>query len=471
MKNDAPPRAFISYAWTDADHQQWVIDLATRLKGEGIDVVLDVWNLTAGQDKYHYMERMVADPEIGYVLMICNARYAKKANAREGGVGDETTIITPEVYSNAANTKFIPVLSERDAEGKAILPSYLTSRIYVDLSSDQVYEDGYEMLLRKLHGEPEFPEPPLGKKPAYLQDGATIGSTTRPKLKRAITALEQGKPSARAAAGDHFEAVAEAIANLRIEGQDRPLDDLILEAIRTNKHLRDETLDLVEVLVGAAPRETAEHLLLEFFERLLGACHSQSGSATEAAFEAVRFMTMELFLHVVTVLLNGDHLEILTTLLEDDYVYREFGNRKVEKFGAFYFSLDTIDRRRKQRLGVNRTSLVADLIKERADRKKSSFERLQEVDLLLYLRSQFTHGYGWYPKTLVYLSSYVQPFDIFVAEGSKRRFARLSAVLDVRDTEELRKKYESLDPSVRSLRFHDTHAPISITRLMNLQSK
>lgn len=55
------PRAFLSYAWDDRDHQQWVVKLAERLQGEsGVRVIFDAWHLKPGDDKLHFMEQGVA---------------------------------------------------------------------------------------------------------------------------------------------------------------------------------------------------------------------------------------------------------------------------------------------------------------------------------------------------------------------------------------------------------------------------
>ena len=61
--SDLPtPKVFVSYAWTDEEHQKWVLGFAERLVGDGVDVVLDAWDFKEGHDKYAFMERMVSDP-------------------------------------------------------------------------------------------------------------------------------------------------------------------------------------------------------------------------------------------------------------------------------------------------------------------------------------------------------------------------------------------------------------------------
>lgn len=160
MQEDRIPKVFISYSWS-SDAQ--VLSLAQRLIAHGVDVVLDKWDLKEGQDKYAFMERCVNDPEITKVLIVCDKQYADKANNRTGGVGDETVIISSEIYGNIKQEKFIPIITERDENGVAYVPTYIKTRIYIDLSDDSKYEEEYEKLLRNIYENRFFENRLLGK--------------------------------------------------------------------------------------------------------------------------------------------------------------------------------------------------------------------------------------------------------------------------------------------------------------------
>lgn len=161
---DRTPKIFISYSW---DSKATTRELAEALLRDSVDVVLDIWDLNPGQDKYSFMEQCVTNHEIDRVLIICDKSYAEKANSRTGGVGDETMIISPEVYGRAQQEKFIPVIVELDENKKPFLPVYLKSRIYIDLSGEH-YEDEYEKLLRTLYEQPESRKPARGTPPEIL---------------------------------------------------------------------------------------------------------------------------------------------------------------------------------------------------------------------------------------------------------------------------------------------------------------
>jgi hypothetical protein len=156
------PRALISYSWEGSEHKEWVMQLATRLQGDGIEVAFDQWHLHPGQEKQHFMEQAVSHSQ--FVIVICTENYATRANNREGGVGYESLIITAEMADHILTRKFIPVL--RSGSFKTSLPIYIKGRMGVNLSGTPYDEDQYEQLIRVLHGEPIQP-PPIGKKPDF----------------------------------------------------------------------------------------------------------------------------------------------------------------------------------------------------------------------------------------------------------------------------------------------------------------
>ena len=126
------PKVFISYSWSSPQHEEWVLNLAKELCDNGVDTILDKWNLKEGHDAHSFMEKMVNDPDIKKVLIISDKIYTEKANKRVGGAGTEAQIISSELYNNVAQEKFVAVVTEKDDNGKAFLPTYYSSRIYID---------------------------------------------------------------------------------------------------------------------------------------------------------------------------------------------------------------------------------------------------------------------------------------------------------------------------------------------------
>lgn len=133
------PKLFISYSWSSPEHEQWVLKLATELRENGIDVILDKWDLKEGQDADAFMEKMVTDETVEKVAIICDKVYAEKADKRKGGAGTEAQIISRKIYEETDQNKFVAVLVERDDDGKPYLPAYYQSRIYIDLSDNNLF--------------------------------------------------------------------------------------------------------------------------------------------------------------------------------------------------------------------------------------------------------------------------------------------------------------------------------------------
>ena len=90
-------RVFISYSHDSEAHKSWVLDLATYLRENGIDALLDQWELELGDDLPSFMESGIRDTD--RVLIISSDNYIQKANDGSGGVGYEKTIASAEMLS------------------------------------------------------------------------------------------------------------------------------------------------------------------------------------------------------------------------------------------------------------------------------------------------------------------------------------------------------------------------------------
>lgn len=158
------PKVFLSYSHDSADHKDWVLNLSTRLVANGVDVVLDQWDLTLGGDMPSFMEK--CGPDVQRVIAICTARYTEKANAGRGGVGYEKMILTADLMRDITSEKIIPVVRNN---ADAALPTFLSTKLYIDFGEDALFEGKYTELLHDIHGEPIRPRPPLGRNPFNKQ--------------------------------------------------------------------------------------------------------------------------------------------------------------------------------------------------------------------------------------------------------------------------------------------------------------
>ena len=76
------PKVFISYAWGTKEYEEKVLAFASQLVRDSVDVVIDKWNMKAGNDTYAFMERCVTDPTITKVLILLNPVYHDPGKAR-----------------------------------------------------------------------------------------------------------------------------------------------------------------------------------------------------------------------------------------------------------------------------------------------------------------------------------------------------------------------------------------------------
>jgi hypothetical protein len=154
------PRVFISYSHDNEKHKNWVLQLATRLRSNGIDVILDRWNLKLGSDIAQFMEKGLS--KLDRVICICTNHYVVRANNGIRGVGYEKRIIVAEYLADQNNNYVIPLLRDNES---GTTPTCLAGLNYIDFRDNNLYESKYEELLRDLLDEPVLPIPPIGKNP------------------------------------------------------------------------------------------------------------------------------------------------------------------------------------------------------------------------------------------------------------------------------------------------------------------
>lgn len=216
-----PPKVFISYSWSSKEHEEKVLDLAQSLLANGIEVVLDKWELPEGEDKYKFMERSVNDSSIDKVIIISDKKYAEKADNREGGVGTETQIISPKLYEQfnveEQKSRFVALTFENDENGNPYLPTYYKNRIYIDFRSEELRSGNFEQLIRWIFNKPLYVKPELGKPPFYITSEYQISLNTQAKLKAYNDALHSNIKNAKGALTDYLETFSTNLSSFKME--------------------------------------------------------------------------------------------------------------------------------------------------------------------------------------------------------------------------------------------------------------
>jgi hypothetical protein len=190
MEPSKPPRVFISYSWESEDHKSWVRYLGERLYKAGIEARLDQWFVQPGESFTAFMEQEVAAAD--FVLVVCTPSYARKSNNRQGGVGYEQQIVSGQLMSGTARSKFIPILRKGGYEPGPdfALPTHFLGIAWIEFRDDEAFDRSLEDLIRVLLSKPRFAPPPLGPRPSL----ETITSTklNRIRLTEADESIEKG---------------------------------------------------------------------------------------------------------------------------------------------------------------------------------------------------------------------------------------------------------------------------------------
>ena len=158
------PVCFISYAWESEQHSTWVRELAEYLQRNGVNTILDQWDLRPGMDMAHFMEKSISTSD--YVLLICTPLFSQKANEGIGGVGYEKNIVTSEILKKIKpDTNIVPIL--RIGDDKNSIPTYLGSKNYLDFRQNDKFEKNIKNLLRHIYNIPKFKRPKPEETPKF----------------------------------------------------------------------------------------------------------------------------------------------------------------------------------------------------------------------------------------------------------------------------------------------------------------
>lgn len=439
------PKLFISYSWSTPSHEAWVISLASELRQSGVDVILDKWDLKEGHDAIAFMEKMVADPDIQKVLMIIDRAYAEKADGRSGGVGTETQIISKEVYDSQEQTKFVAAAVEKDDLGKPYLPVYYRSRIYIDFTESERYAENFEKLLRWVYNKPFHLKPELGKAPEFIASENPIQLGTTAHFKRAIDALRNNKPHAVGALGEYLEALSAGIEKFRIDKASAEFfDDAVVKSIDEFLPYRGEFIEILITLSKYHISDDVVTALHRFFESILhyNKPPKNIGQYNESDFDNFQFITHELYLYAIAVPLKYEKFDFAKELIERQFFIAgnsDYGRDAMASYAVFRYHLKSLEYRN-SRLGLRRTSLEADFLKQRAESSGIEFRYLMQADFVLFMRSEIVAiewTDKWWPETLLYAGRHHGPFEIFARAISNKYFDRIKGLLTINQPSDL----------------------------------
>jgi len=148
----AAPSCFISYAWGNANHERWVVRMATDLLQAGVDVVLDRWVNQPGASMVRFVERAAATD---CIIVVGTPDYRRKYDNQEP-MG-EGFVVAAEghlvglrlIGAESRKATVLPILLEGTEH--TAFPHLLHGRVYADFRDAAVYFDRVMDLMLALH--------------------------------------------------------------------------------------------------------------------------------------------------------------------------------------------------------------------------------------------------------------------------------------------------------------------------------
>lgn len=439
-------KIFISYSWSKPSHEEWVVGLAQRLMQDGVDVAIDKWDLKEGHDKFHFMESMVKSEEIKKVLVILDRKYAEKADQRAGGVGTETQIISPAIYENVSQEKFIPIVTEKDDEGKPYLPAFLAGRIFIDFSDEGEFEDKYEVLIRNILEKPAHSKPKLGKIPSYLLEDSAPTFRTTSILRSFEGQVTKNPKRINPLLGDFLD---EFFNNLKeckavASGNDiMAAGKAIQDAIHAYTPLRNDLIAFIEKLLKTG-EDFDMDLIIHFLEKLpaLKYPQDQRSSWSTAEFEHYKFCAQEIFIYLVAIGIKLEKYSFIEQLLYTPYFISDRYHYTTEPktFNEFFQHTEVLDDYYRRALSQNFASPAAHIMIQRIPENYTK-DHLIDADLLIYYVSVLK-AIRWFPRTYIYREDF--KFSLFDRMISARHFEKVKLLFEVSTADEFKAKLNEI---------------------------
>lgn len=475
------PKLFISYSWSSPEHEQWVLKLATELRENGIDVILDKWDLKEGQDADVFMEKMVTDESVKKVAMIFDKTYAEKADKRKGGVGTEAQIISRKIYESTDQNKYVAIVAERDDNDNAYVPTYYQSRIYIDLSDSNLYAKNFDQLLRWVFDKPLYQKPEIGSTPSFLSETVTPSLNTATSFRRLTNAIKNGESHAKGSLDEYLDLFINNLENFRVLSSNTTgveFDDLVLENIKNFLPYRDQVLEIFTMIAQYNHMEDSFAQIHRFFERLIPYLNRPENIErwNDWDYDNYKFIVHELFLYCLAIFIKKEYFGGARYILSQRYYFddkdREDGQlKRLTVFSPYLKSLEY----RNNRLNLRRLSLHADVIKERTYKASGvNFSEIMQADFICYLHSHLdglkqkendNDRRKWLPVTLVYAENRSRPFEIFARAQQKEYFDKLKRLLGIQSKENIDELVQAFrSGSIPVLRFGGwgTFDPVSL---------
>jgi hypothetical protein len=149
-------KAFISYKWENEEVKSWVERFATDLRQNGVDALLDIWEVSYGESFIEYMTSKIPSASFFLFIMTPGAVTSIEKRGRKGGAVKFEVQMAEAQAIAGEKLRFIPILYKGDE-----IPKHLRAIRYADFRDPKLYNSAFKALLDTIKGVQNKP-PVLG---------------------------------------------------------------------------------------------------------------------------------------------------------------------------------------------------------------------------------------------------------------------------------------------------------------------
>jgi len=222
------------------------------------------------------------------------------------------------------------------------------------------------------------------------------------------------------------------------------IDEKILADLHSLLPIRDQLADWL-MLESSLPSPRFDDIVTLFLESILALKYrpQEITQWNDAWSDAHGLFVYEMFLYVVAILIANDKYATLRHIFETHYLLPDSEAQRGRDFVAYdeFYTYSQGLEYRNDRLKLQRLSLVADTIKERATRKDIPFRDVMQAELVVLLVTLLSNERRWYPHTLIYTGRGGMRFPLFVRTVQHRYFERLKIITGIESGDVLHGKF------------------------------
>jgi len=281
-----------------------------------------------------------------------------------------------------------------------------------------------------------------------------------------IKAIESNAPNKDRIASSFMRWIGEELKKLDPHSLEGEPDELLVEYINKSVPIVKE-FDKVADAISANKDVESGLAIVKGFEHILSQYYlpkGYSGQYSTTDFDFFKFIGHEMFTILFAYIIRDERWPMIKPLLSKK-IYVENGphdykNQEYYLLSVYLYLLDEVRAKRLANGGNRRTSIQADMLKERHESgvlsENLTWQEFKDSDLFLFFYSFINSkedSYTWWPRTAVYFG-WGDNLPRFLDEARHLKTAEtLSEVFNIKDIESLRKSLsEAKEYLVRGMR-------------------